>query len=149
MAERRTRIEGRRVHRKYEWSNLLFFLSVAVALVLFVMLVFKIYSTPEVVPSKAKSAYSVILRELVPPSSNNCIFYLETEVAGDSRRYNSVTEIPAGDSGLIKSLFQLQGVMGVQINQRSIVLYKTPSAHWQEIRPGAREAITKYVKKPQ
>jgi hypothetical protein len=121
---------------------------VAVALVFFVMLIFRIYSTPDVVPSKAKSAYSVILRELAPPSSNNCIFYLETEVSGESVRYNSVTEVPASDAGLIKSLFNIPGVMGVQINQRSIVLYKTPSAYWQEIRPSAREIITKFVKKP-
>jgi len=147
--EKKARIYGRRVHKKYEWSNLLFFLCVAAALVLFVMLVFRVYSTPDTVPSKAKSAYSVILKELVPPSSNNCIFYLETEVSGEGKRYNSVTEVPATDDGLTKELFSIPGVMGVQINQRSIVLYKTPSAHWEEIQPGAREIITKFVKKPQ
>ena len=144
---KRASVDGRRIHRKYEWSNLLFLLSIAAALVLFVMLVFRMYSTPDEDPSEAKSIYSVILSELVPPSSNNCIFYLDTDISGESKRFNSVTEVPATDAGFVRGLFAISGVMAVQINQRSVVLYKTPSAHWEEIRPKAREIIAKFVKK--
>lgn len=131
--------------KEYEWTNLLFYVVVFVALGLFISLVFRMYSAPEPGSSRAPVGDSVILSEVVAQASDMCIFYLGTDVSDSSRTYRSVTEVPASDSGLVKGLVEISGVIEVEVKQRMIVLHKSPSARWNEILSSARKIINQYL----
>jgi hypothetical protein len=61
-----------------------------------------------------------------------------------THKYRNRQEVPATDM-LAKNLFNIAGVIEVTIDQTMVVLQKAPKAHWEEIRPQAREVIIAYL----
>jgi hypothetical protein len=136
---------GKNILRKYEWTNLLFFVLIMMALGVFVALVFQSYSNPNRGRSKESGSTGGVLSEVVAPGSDTCIFYLGTALSPTTRRYLSRMEIPATDDGLVSGLFGITGVESVVVDQRLIMLNKSPSARWEAIQPQAREVINKHL----
>jgi len=136
------RVHKGNILRSYEWTNLLFFLLLIVALGVFVAIVFRIYSTPEESPAKSEDG---ILSEIVAPGSDICIFYVGSRLTDVSRKYQSRLQIPPTDDGLVKGLFDIPGVIGVTIDQRMVMISKSPEARWEAIQPGAREVIRNHL----
>jgi hypothetical protein len=131
-------------HRKYEGTNLLFFLVFILVLGIFVVWVFQSYKTRGERPEQAR-ADDGIVTEVVSEASGTCLFYLGTKMSESSSRYLGPSDIPPTDDGLIQGLFSIPGVVEVTVDQRLIVLQKAPSAHWEEIQPAAREIIRNHL----
>ena len=131
-------------HRKYEGTNLLFFLVFILALGIFVSWVFQSYKSRGDRPERAR-AEDGIVTEVVSEASGTCLFYLGTKISESSYRYPGPSDIPHADDGMIKGLFSIPGVVEVTVDQRLIVLQKAPSAHWEEIQPAAREIIRNHL----
>jgi hypothetical protein len=132
------------VLKKYEVTNLLFFLIFIGALAVFVAVVFKSYGDSDKKPARSEKDNGIV-SEVVSPTADLCLFYLGTQVSTSNRRYSTILEIPATDDGLVRGLFALSGVTEVLVNQKLIVLQKSPSARWETIRPGAREVISQHI----
>lgn len=130
--------------QRYEGMNLLFFLGCILVLGVFVSYVFQVYRTSGQKPPKATDENGII-SEVVSTSAESGLFYLGTRLSESSRVYRKLTEVPESDDGLVKGLFAIPGVVEVQVDQRLIVLRKAPSAHWEEIQPGAREIINRHL----
>ncbi len=124
--------------------NLLFFLGCILALGVFVSYVFQVYRTAGLRPPKSTNENGII-SETVSTTAESGLFYLGTKLTESSRVYKDSSEIPSTDDGLMRDLFALPGVVEVQVDQRLIVLRKAPSAHWEEIQPGAREVINRHL----
>jgi hypothetical protein len=60
-------------------------------------------------------------------------------------KYHTRQEIPLTDDGLAKGLFDIPGVTEVTIDKAMVVLQKAPKAHWEEIRPAARDIISTHL----
>lgn len=133
------------VLRKYEGTNLLFFLIFVIALGVFVALVFQSYKNPGEEPSKKSANGNGIVSEVISPSAESCIFYLGTRLSESSLRYRSRLDIPVTDDGLARDLFAISGVAEVIVDQKLIILRKSPSAHWEAIQPSAREIINNHL----
>ncbi len=131
------------VLRQYEATNLLFFLAFVLALGAFVAFVFKSYKDSG--KGAEDEANSGIVSEVVAPSTESCMYYLSTRVSETSHRYRTALEIPPNDSGLVRDLFAIPGVIEVLVAQRLIVVQKSPSARWELIQPRAREVIEHYL----
>jgi hypothetical protein len=129
------------VLKKYEIMNLLFFAGFILVLGAFVAIVFHMYRTPTPAPRQDDG----ILSEFVTAESESCLFYVEKPVSEGSQRYRGATEIPPGDDGFLKELFAISGVSQVLIDKKLVVIQKTPSAHWEIIRPRAREVIHNHL----
>ncbi len=129
---------------RYEGMNLLFFLACILALGVFVSYVFQVYRTAGQRPPKATDENGIV-SEVVSTTAESGLFYLGTKVSESSRVYSSRGQIPKNDDGLVRDLFAIPGVVEVQVDQRLIVLRKAPSAHWEEIQPGAREVIGRHL----
>ncbi len=123
----------------YEAQNLIFFLCFIVALGGVGFLVFVTIRDKDKVPPKEVNTNG-ILDEVVSSTANSCYFYLDSELPSAARRYRSKREIPA-DDGLATGLFAIPGVIEVTIDKSMVVLQKEAKAHWEEIRPKAREII--------
>jgi len=130
--------------QRYEGMNLLFFLGCILALGIFVSYVFQIYRTAGQRPPKATDENGII-SEIVSTTAESGLFYLGTKLSESSRVYRKLAEVPATDDGLVRGLFAISGVVEVQVDQRLIVLRKSPSAHWEEIQPSAREIINHHL----
>ncbi len=136
---------GKNILKKYEWTNLLFFIVVMMALGVFVALVFQSYSNPDRGRSKKSGEGSGIVSVVVAPGSDTCIFYLGTMISPASRTYRSRMEIPATDDGLISGLFAITGVETVVVDRQLIMINKSPSARWEAIQPQAKEVISRHL----
>jgi hypothetical protein len=130
--------------KRYELTNLVFFLSVIVALGVFVAFVFQYYKNAGHKPASA-SDDGGIRSEVVLSGSDSCIFYLGTRLSEGTRRYRSPDEIPATDDGLVRGLFDIPGVVEVVVDQTLVILQKSPSARWEAIQAGAREVIRNHL----
>ncbi len=129
---------------RYEGMNLLFFLGCIVVLGVFVSYVFQVYRTAGLPPPKPSNENGIV-SEVVSTTAESGLFYLGTRLTDSSRVYHNPGEIPSTDDGLVRDLLALPGVVEVQIDQRLVVLRKSPSAHWEEIQPGAREVIGRHL----
>jgi hypothetical protein len=136
--------DGRRRLKKYEIKNLVFFLSFIVALGVLGAFVFKSYKDRDLVPPKPFDPNG-ILNEFISPTADSCYFHLGTRLTESTQRYHSPKDIPAADDGLIKGLFSISGVVEVVVDQKLVVLQKSPKAHWEEIQPAAREILTAHL----
>ncbi len=137
------RPDGRHVLREYEWTNLLFFLLVILALGGFVTIVFRAYSTPDEEES-SESEESGIVSEVLA-ERDTCIFSLGTKVSETSRRYRSPMDVTVTDDGLVKELLAISGVVAVVVNQKSIVIHKSPLAGWNDVQARARVIIGNHL----
>jgi hypothetical protein len=134
---------GRRSLKKYEITNLLFFLAIIVALGILVTFVFRHYGTRgQLIPDEAKAG---VVSEVTDPGSDIGIFYLGARISETSRQYRSRLEIPVTDEGLVRELFDLPGVEEVTINQRVIMLKKNAAAGWNSITPGVHRIVKNHL----
>jgi len=132
------------VLRRYEGANLLFFLAFAVVLAGFVAWVFQSYRNPRQSAPEETGDSNGVVSEVVSPD-DSCIFYLSTKLSESGRRYRSKMEIPATDDGLVGELFAIDGVTGVVVDQKMLILQKWPAARWEAIQPRAKEVINGHL----
>ena len=135
---------GRNVLRKYEGTNLLFFLFFILALGVFVSWIFQSFRSPNTFTPK-EAAEEGILSEAVTPESETCVFYLGTRLSERNHQYRSRADVPPTDDGLVTGLFGIPGVDVVVVDQKLIMLQKSSSARWEKIRPSAREVIEDHL----
>jgi hypothetical protein len=124
----------------YEAQNLIFFLCFILALGGLGAYVFVTFRDRDKVPPKEIDSNG-ILNEVVSSTANSCYFYLESELSPSMHKYRNRRDIPATDT-LAASLFDIPGVIEVTIDKTMVVLQKSPKAHWEEIRPLARDLIS-------
>ena len=136
--------DGRRRLKKYEIKNLIFFLCFIGALVVLGAFVFQGYKDKDKLPEKPFDPNG-ILNEVVSQASESCYFSIGTKLTELPHVYRSRRDIPATDDGFIKDLFDISGVAEVQVDQKMVVLQKEPKAHWEAIRPAAREVIKAHL----
>jgi hypothetical protein len=132
------------VLRRYEGANLLFFLAFAVVLAGFVAWVFHSYRNPGESAVDDAGDGSGVVSELVSPD-DSCIFYLSTRLSESGRRYRSRMDVPSTDDGLVRDLFGIEGVTGVVVDQKMVILQKWPAARWEAIQPQAKEVINNHL----
>ena len=134
---------GRKSLRKYEVTNLLFFVALKVALGVLVTFVFRHYGTRNQVLDEESDLG--VVSEAVSDGSDVGIFYLGTKISETQRQYRSRLEIPVTDDGLIAELFDLPGVEEVTLDQRVLIIRKSGSARWDGIRPGVRRIVSNHL----
>jgi hypothetical protein len=137
------RSAGRKSLKKYEITNLLFFLTLIVALGVLVSFVFRFYGTRN--KESSNEGALGIVSEVLGQGSDVGIFYLDTKISETTRQYRSRLEIPATDDGLIAELFALPGVEEITIDQRMIVLRKNGSVRWESIGPGVHRIVKNHL----
>jgi len=135
---------GRRRLKGYEIKNLLFFMGFILALGILGAFVFQSYKDRDKVPEKPFDPNG-ILNEFVSPTADSCYFSLGTALSESTRKYHTRQDIQATDDGFVKSLFDIPGVVEVVVDQKLVVLQKSPKAHWEEIRPAAREILLAHL----
>jgi hypothetical protein len=131
----------RRALGRYEVQNVLFFMCFIAALAILGGFVFLHYRDRGLEPPKEIDP-SGILNEIV--SSTQCIFVTGSKLTDTAQKYHTLKDVPAADT-LARNLFKIPGVIEVTVDQQTIVLLKAPKAHWEEIRPQAREIIDKHL----
>ena len=134
---------GRRSLKKYEVTNLVFFLCLILALGILVTFVFRIYGTRGEVDSQGGE--KGIVAEALYPGNDIGMFQLGTKIFETSRQYRSRLEIPVTDDGFLRELFDIPGVEEVIVDQRSIMIKKDPSTSWESIRPQVQEAVMRHL----
>jgi hypothetical protein len=134
---------GRRSLKKYEVTNLLFFLVLIVALGVLVTFVFRFYGTRNVGPEEEGDAG--VVSDSVSPGSDVGMFYLGTKLAETTHQYRSRLEVPVTDDGLLKEIFDLPGVEEVTLDQKIIVIRKSASSRWEAIQPGVRRIVKSHL----
>lgn len=134
---------GRKSLRKYEVTNLLFFLALMVALGVLVTFVFRHYGTRNQVLDEESDLG--VVSEAVSDGSEVGIFYLGTKISETQRQYRSRLEIPVTDDGLLAELFDLPGVDEVTLDQRILIIRKSGSVRWDGIRPGVRRIVSNHL----
>jgi len=127
----------------YEFTNLIFFLALILALGVLVTFVFRHYGKGD----QAASEESVVgvVSEAVSSGSDVGLFYLDTKLSEITLRYRSRLEIPATDDGLVRELFALPGIEEVTIDQKIIILKKNGSTQWERIQPGIRRIVKEHL----
>jgi hypothetical protein len=131
-----------RALKGYEASNVLFLLAALIAFGALFTYVLKNYRSPSASDRKATAAGIGILNEVFSPDNETCVFYLSAPLSAASRAYRSKLDIPATDDGLIAGLFDLPGVTEVVVNQKVVMIKKSPAARWEVVQSGAREIIS-------
>ncbi|MGA2262740.1 MAG: NifU N-terminal domain-containing protein [Acidobacteriota bacterium] len=127
----------------YEARNLVVFLCFILALGGVGAIVFQIYKNKDKVPPKEIDPTG-IMDEVVSSTSSSCYFYLGTKVSETTHKYHTRQDVPPTDD-LAKGLFNIPGVIEVTIDNTMVVLQKAPKAHWEEIRPAARDIIIAHI----
>jgi hypothetical protein len=127
----------------YEFTNLLFFLVLIVALGVLVTFVFRHYGTRNQEQSEGSSVG--VVSEAVGSGSDIGLFYLDTKLSERTLQYRSRLEIPATDDGLVSELFALPGIEEVTIDPKVIILKKNGSARWESIQPGVRRIVKEHL----
>ena len=134
---------GRKSLQKYEFTNLLFFLVLIIALGVLVAFVFRFYGTRKVGP--ADEAATGVISASVSAGSDVGMFYLGTNLSETTLQYRSRLEIPVTDDGFLKEMFSIPGVEEITVNQRIIVIRKSPSAQWESIQAGVRRIVREHL----
>jgi hypothetical protein len=128
---------------KYEFTNLLFFLALIIALGVLVTFVFRHYGTRNTEPEQ--EADLGVVSDSLSAGSDVGMFYLGTKLSATSQQFRSRLEVPVTDDGLIKELFDLPGVEEVTLDQRIIVIRKDTSTRWESIQPGVRRIVKAHL----
>ena len=134
---------GRRSLKKYEVTNLLFFVVLIVALGVLVAFVFRYYGTRPT-GAEPESDMGVVSASL-SPTADVGMFYLGTTLSEASHQYRSRLEVPVTDDGFMKEMFDLPGVEEITLGPRIIVIRKTNSARWENIEPGVRRLVKNHL----
>jgi hypothetical protein len=133
---------GRGSLKSYEITNLLFFLTLIVALGIVVAFVFRFYGTRGE-ESSGGPASGVVSEAL--GAGDVGLFYLDTKLSETTLQYRSSLEIPPTDDGLVRELFAIPGVEEITIDKTMIVLKKHGSARWEDIGPGVRRIVKNHL----
>jgi len=134
---------GRKSLQRYEFTNLLFFLVLIVALGVLVAYVFRFYGTRNIGP--ADEADMGVISDSVSAGSDVGMFYLGTNLSEATLQYRSRLEIPVTDDGFLKEMFSIPGVEEITVNQRIIVIRKNPSTPWESIQPAVRRIVKEHL----
>jgi hypothetical protein len=134
---------NRRSLKKYELTNLLFFLTLIIALGILVTVVFRHYGTRNI--ETADESDAGVISDQLNPASDVGVFYLGTKLTESSRQYRNIIDIPVTDDGLVRDLFNLPGVEEVTIDQRMIIVRKNTGARWEGIQPGVRQIVKNHL----
>jgi hypothetical protein len=134
---------GRRSLKKYEIQNLLFFLTLIVALGVLVTFVFRHYGTRNEKPEDDSA--SGVVSDQLNPASDMGVFYLGTKLSELSLQCHNRLEIRATDDGLMRELFDLPGVDEVTVDQRMIIIKKDSGTRWEAIQPGVRRIVKDHL----
>lgn len=129
--------------KKYELTNLLFFLVLIVALGVLVTFVFRHYGKGD--QGSSEESVAGVVSDAVSSGSDVGLFYLDTKLSETTRRYRSRLEIPPTDDGLVRELFSLPGIEEVTVDQKIIILKKNGSARWESIQPGVRRIVKEHL----
>lgn len=134
---------GRRSLKRYEITNLLFFLTIIVVLGILVTVVFRYYGTQDQkLPDEGNQG---VVSAALSDGSDVGVFYLGGRISEISLQYRSRLEIPVTDDGLIESLFSLPGVEGITINQSIIMIRKSRDVSWKQIQPGVDRIVNEHL----
>ena len=134
---------GRRTLKKYEVTNLLFFLVLIIALGVLVSFVFRYYGKRgEAVSDESEKG---VISDALSPGSDVGLFYLDTKVSEISRQYRSRLDVPVTDDGFLKDLFDIPGVEEITVDQRMIIIKKSASVRWESIQPGVRQIVRNHL----
>jgi len=134
---------GRRSLKKYEVTNLLFFLVLIVALGVLVAFVFRYYGTRN--DETLSDGQQGVVSDSLSAGSDVGMFYLDTKIAETAHQFRSRLEVPATDDGFLRQLFDLPGVEEVTLNQTSILIRKSSSTPWERIQPGVRRIVKEHL----
>jgi hypothetical protein len=129
--------------KKYELTNLLFFLTLIIALGILVTFVFRYYGKGDQEAS-SESAVGVV-SDALGAGSDVGIFYLDTKLTETTHRYRSRLEVTVTDDGLVKDLFALPGVEEITIDQKTLMIKKNGSARWERIQSGVRRIVKDHL----
>jgi hypothetical protein len=135
--------KNRRSLKKYELTNLLFFLTLIIALGVLVTVVFRHYGTRNIETDDGSVAG--VVSDQLNPDSDVGMFYLGTKLTESSRQYRSSLDIPVTDDGLVRDLFSLPGVEEVTVDQRMIIVRKNTGYRWEGIQPGVRQIVKNHL----
>lgn len=133
---------GRGSLKKYEATNLLFFLTLIVALGFLVAFVARFYGTRGE-ESSNEPAGGVVSDAL--GAGDVGLFYLDTKLSEVTLQYQNRLQIPATDDGLVRELFAIPGVEEITIDKTIIVLKKSESARWESIGPSVRRIVKNHL----
>ena len=134
---------GRRSLKRYEITNLLFFLTIIVVLGVLVTFVFRYYGTRnQEIPDEAKLG---VVSAALSDTSDVGVFHLGTRISETSLQYRSRLDIPVTDDGLIEALFSLPGVEEITINQSVIMIRKSTSVQWMYIQQGVDRIVKDHL----
>jgi len=134
---------GRKSLQKYEFTNLLFFLVLIIALGVLVAFVFRFYGTRGT--GLEDEANMGVISDSVSAGSDVGMFYLGTNLSETTLQYRNRLQIPVTDDGFLKEMFSIPGVEEITVNQRVIVIRKSPSAPWESIQPGVRRIVKEHL----
>jgi hypothetical protein len=134
---------GRKSLKKYEITNLLFFLVLIVALGVLVAFVFRYYGTRNSEP--AVESETGVVSDSCGDASDVGMFYLGATIVQTSHQFKSRLEVPVTDDGLLKELFDLPGVEEITLDQRIIVVRKSSSTRWEGIQAGVRRIVKSHL----
>ena len=129
--------------KRYELTNLLFFLVLIAALGILVTFVFRHYGKGD--QDLSDESVVGVVSDSVSSGSDAGIFYLDTKLSETTLQYRSRLEIPPTDDGLVRELFALPGIEEVTIDQKIIILKKNGSARWESIQPGVRRIVKDHL----
>ena len=134
---------GRRSLKKYEVTNLLFFLALMVALGIAVTFVFRYYvNRNKGIDSDGERG---IVAEAFYPGSDIGMFQLGTKIFQTSHQYSNILDIPVTDDGFLKELFAIPGVEEIMVDQKSIMIKKETSIPWEKIKPRVQEVVLRHL----
>jgi len=134
---------GRRSLKRYELTNLLFFLVLIIALGVLVSFVFRYYGTRNQKPPDESDLG--VVSDALGVGSDVGIFYLGTKLSETNHQYRSRLEIPVTDDGLVKELFSVPGIEEVTINQRMLMVRKSTLSRWESIQPSVRRIVKAHL----
>jgi hypothetical protein len=129
--------------KRYEITNLLFFLILIIALGVLVSFVFRFYGTRNQQSSDDRQVG--VISDALSEGSDMGLFYLDTRISETTRQYRSRMEIPVTDDGLIRDLFDLPGIEEVTIDQQTIILKKNGSTRWDAIQSRVRQIVKNHL----
>jgi len=126
----------------YEFSNLLFFLGLMIVLGAVCWgVLYSIGTKDRVGPIIVEPGIS---EEVT--SGDIIVFYLEGfQIVATARQYRSRLEIPSTDDGLIRGLFDLNGVEEISMLPQSVTVKKNGDVNWNTLRGPIREIISNHL----
>ena len=126
----------------YELTNLLFFLVIVVVLGGGCWWVLYHYGTKDrvIIVDPSPGIASEVVHEDI------ATFYLEGfRIVESTRQYRGRLDVPATDDGLIRDMFELQGVEEITIQPNLVMVKKNGTVSWDSLRAPIRDVINSHL----